>query len=87
MSKAKKPEKDKNSGVFVYVGPSVRGVIQCGAIFRGTRDEVTEKLSEAIERYPEIEKLIVKDCDITKTKEKLKSGISSLSIAYSKLAK
>ena len=66
MSNLKKTEKVKNDGVYVYLGPSIRGVIQTGAIYRGTRDEVLKSLAEAISKFPKIATLIVEDCDIAR---------------------
>ena len=86
MSNLKKTEKVKNDGVYVYLGPSIRGVIQTGAIYRGTRDEVLKSLAEAISKFPKIATLIVEDCDIAKAKEKIRNGVNSLSSAYKSLA-
>ena len=36
-------------GVFVYIGPSIRGVIQQGSIYRGQRENVLASLSFAID--------------------------------------
>ena len=54
--------KDKNAGAFcAYIGPSVRGVIQHGTIFEGSKRETikSDAVRSAVERYPEIADLIV----------------------------
>lgn len=69
-------------GVFIYIGPSIRGVIQKGSIYRGTRTNVIASLAFAIEQYPKIERLIVADTDIVSAKQKIAVGGNSLSNAY-----
>lgn len=73
-------------GVFVYLGPSIRGVIQNGSIYRGTRESVIASLATAIEKHPKIERLIVADSDIATAKQKIAVGGNSLSNAYKVLA-
>lgn len=43
----------------VYIGPSIRGAVQHGAIFKCSRDEACAQLSELIARWPRIRNLIV----------------------------
>lgn len=47
------------SGFCCYIGPGIAGVIQHGAIFRGTRAEALEAAKDAIERQPLVKSLIV----------------------------
>ncbi len=68
--------------IFVYIGPSVRGIIQNGSIFRGERGAVLGKNASAIEFCPKIERLIVADREIMSAKKKLKEGGNSISLAY-----
>lgn len=79
----KTAEKD---GVFIYLGPSIRGVIQKGSIYRGTRASVLSSLAFAIEKYPKIERLIVADNEIVSAKQKIAVGGNSLSNAYRALS-
>lgn len=69
-------------GVFVYIGPSIKGVIQQGSIYRGSREKVIASLSFAIDKHPKIEHLIVADFEIISAKKKIKVGGNSLSNAY-----
>ena len=78
----KKADTAREDGIFVYIGPSIRGVIVSGSIFRGTRDEVREKNSAALALCPKIERLIVADSEIMSAKKKIKEGGNSVSIAY-----
>ncbi len=81
---AKKPA--VKDGIFIYIGPSIRGVIQQGSIYRGTRDAVLASLAFAIEKHPKIKALIVADADIVSAKQKIKAGGNSLSNAYRELS-
>ncbi len=84
-SKPQKAVKAEKNSVFVYLGPSIRGVIQTGTIYRGTRVQVCEKLKPAIDKYPKIERLIVEDVELAAAKEKIRNGGNSLSLAYKSL--
>lgn len=47
-------------GVFVYIGPNIKGAVQEGQIFgEKTITEVKTELAAIIGRYPQIEALIV----------------------------
>ncbi len=69
-------------GVFIYIGPSIRGLIQKGSIYRGTRESVLASLEFAIKEHPKIERLIVADNEIVSAKRKIAVGGNSLSNAY-----
>ena len=73
-------------GVFIYLGPSIRGVIQKGSIYRGTRESVLSSIAFAIEKYPKIERLIIADSEIVSAKKKIAVGGNSLSSAYRELS-
>ena len=74
-----------NDGVFVYIGPSIRGVIQNGSIFRGSRKNVLSKLAAVAEKYPKVTRLLVKDTEVAEAREKIKNGGNGLSNAYNSL--
>lgn len=73
-------------GIFIYIGPTIRGVIQKGSIYRGTRESVLSSLAFAIGKHPEIKRLIVADNEIMSAKQKIAIGGNSLSNAYRVLA-
>ncbi len=75
----------KTDGVFVYIGPSIRGVIQNGSIYRGSKSEVLKKLAPAVEKYPKIANLVIKDADLADAREKITKGGNSLSVSYKAL--
>ena len=58
---AAKPAKaaESPSGVWCYIGPNLRGLINHNKIFRGTRAEVLKQAERAMEAYPEVQRLIV----------------------------
>ncbi len=77
----------QDDGVYVYLGPSIRGVIQYGSIYRGTRADVLSALSYAIEKYPKIKNLLVESAEIATAKEKIRSGGNLLAVSYKALKK
>jgi len=86
VTKNKKTVQIDEEGVFVYLGPSIRGVIQSGTIYCGTRRQVKDNLQFAIAKYPHIETLIIADSDIADAKAKIKKGGNALSHAYKVLS-
>ena len=75
----------ENPGVFVYLGPSIRGVITNGGIYTGTRSEILSRFSDAVGKYPDIARLIIEDKNVAKTRERLSRGEGAVSIAYKQL--
>ena len=82
--KAAAPKKE--TGFFVYLGPSIRGVIQTATIYQGPRDEVEELLAGPIERYPRIKRLLVPGETLPEDRIKVKTPGNGLYVAYTKLA-
>jgi hypothetical protein len=70
----------------VYIGPSIRGVIQSGTIYSGSLEETLKFLSPAIEKYPLIAKLISTDKTIAEDRVKVKTAGNLLNVYYKKLA-
>ena len=85
-TKEKKAEAPKKAeGFFVYLGPSIRGVIQTATIFTGSREEVEEFLAGPIERYPRISRLLVSGDTLPEDRVKVKTPGNGLYAAYMKL--
>lgn len=84
MTKKSKTAPAEKVGVYVYLGPSIRGVIQNGTIYHGTLTDIKSKLSSAITEYPKIERFLTLDKDVSEVTEKLK-GVNSLSCDFSEL--
>lgn len=74
--------------VYVYVGPSVRGIVNNGSIMRGTRSEILTGIKQNAEArnvgniFPKISKLLVADSDVAHAKEQLAAGDNGLSRAF-----
>lgn len=80
----KEPETDPVR-FCIYIGPSIRGTIQSGTIYEGTREETEDLLSLEIEKYPLIAKLISTDETIAKDRIRVKTT-GMLNVYYKKLA-
>lgn len=77
---------DKPDGFCVYIGPSIRGVIQSGTIYGKSLKDTKAFLASAIERYPLIAKLISTEKTITEDRIKVKTAGNLLNVYYVKLA-
>lgn len=80
-SKKQKPE----TKARVYLGPTIRGVIQNGSIFTGTEEEIANILKDATGRYPNIAKLVVDYTEVAEVRNKIKNGVNSYAVAYKSL--
>ena len=47
------------SGFYIYLGPTIRGLIQANEIYRGNREYALTKAQPAIQKYPLIKTLII----------------------------
>lgn len=58
----------------IYLGPTIRGVIQNGTVLRGDKTAAVQSISSAVAKYPMIADLVVSGdtvaADITKVKTK-----------------
>lgn len=70
----------------VYIGPSIRGVIQSGTIYGKTLKETKVFLATAIEKYPLIAKLISTDKTFAEDRIKVKTAGNLLNVYYKKLS-
>lgn len=55
-----------------YIGPSIRGVIQNGTLYTGTRADVLDTLKDEIARYPRIALFIVSGSTLPQAKQDIK---------------
>ena len=76
-----------NSGFYIYIGPTIRGVIQNGAIYRGTRAEAVEKAASAIEKYKLVKTLIVSGDAFSVARMRVKEPGNAFYVNYRKLSK
>jgi hypothetical protein len=83
----KEKEAAGDAGSFcVYLGPNIRGVIQSGTVYSGTKEKALASLSTAVEKYPLIAKLIVTRETLAEDRVKVKQAGNLLNVNYNKLA-
>lgn len=75
----------KAAGFYVYIGPSIRGVIQAGTVYRGTKADALAKIGVAAEKYPLIESLVVSGDTLAADRIKVKNPGNLLHVNYMKL--
>ena len=83
----KVPESVSESRIWVYLGPSIRGIVTNGSIHKGSRSEILKKFEGGIEKYPKIERLIVADRNVAEAKERLNEKKGSIYINYIELVR
>lgn len=75
-----------HSGFYMYIGPNIRGLIQNGTIYRGTRAEALAKAAPAIEKFKMVKALIVSGDALPVARLKLKETGNAFSVNYRKLS-
>lgn len=75
------------SGVYCYIGPNLKNLLQTGKTFTGTREEALAEATEAIEAYPLVKKLIVTGEALGKARIDVKKPGNILYDRYQKLLK
>lgn len=75
----------KQNGFCVYLGPTIKGVIQNGTVYRGTKEQVVKNLKLAIEKVPLISSLIVPGEKLPETRIKVKTPGNILYVNYKKI--
>lgn len=70
MATVKSP---KPKGFFIYIGPSIRGVIQSASLYEGSRQEVEAFLAPAIEKHPRIKSLLISGDTLPQDRIKVKT--------------
>lgn len=81
------PETVSESRIWVYLGPSIHGIVTNGSIHKGSRSEILKKFEGGIEKYPKIERLIVADRNVAEAKERLNEKKGSIYINYIELVR
>lgn len=85
-------EDRKERRVYVYIGPSIKGVITCGGVFGGSKKEILSQIeisakAAGVESLVEkIGRLIIEDKNVAAARDKLREGENSLSRAYNVIA-
>lgn len=78
---------DSASGIWCYIGPNLRGLINHNKIFRGTRAEVLKQAERVLEAYPEAQRLIVSGENLTRDRERAGTPGNAIYETYKDLEK
>ena len=88
MSKKSKAEETKTEDtVYVYIGPSIKGVIQNGTIYNRPKETILSSLNEAIKTYPSIEFLLIPAAELPEANKRIKLKGDPLNHAFSEITK
>lgn len=74
------------SGFYMYIGPNLKGFIQTGAIFRGTRKDAYKAAAAAIKQQHLVKSLIVSGDALPEARLKVRQPGNALYRNYQKLA-
>jgi len=74
-------------GLYFYVGPSLRGLIRNGCLFRGDKAAALESAKEAVAKYPEVKALIVSAEAFPAARLRVKEPGTALYASYQKVAR
>ncbi|WP_295757396.1 hypothetical protein [uncultured Oscillibacter sp.] len=74
------------SGIYMYIGPSLKGLIQTGTIYRGDRARALEQAAAAIDARPLVKTLIVSGSALPEARRKVKTPGNVLYANYQELA-
>lgn len=78
-------ERSTADSFYCYIGPSITGLIQHGAIYRGTRKKAMTAAAAAIEKYPLIKTLIVSGDKLPEARLKVKKPGNALYKNYQRI--
>lgn len=83
--KAAKPDA-KTPGFYIYVGPTIAGVIQTGHLFRAaSKSDALSEIPLAVEKYPLIASLVVSGETYPEDRIKVKTPGNLLYVHYQQL--
>lgn len=82
-NKKNAPVTEEKTEIYVYIGPTVRGVLQSGTVYRGKKSDIIGKIAE---KYPQIEKLTVKSSALADARRKIQNGEGIIALAYKTLS-
>lgn len=83
----KKEEAQKQASFFVYLGPTITGLIQNASIWEGTREDVEQRLADAIGKYPRIKVLLIPAERIVQDRDAVTRPGSRLNAEYRHLVR
>lgn len=86
--KPKPIPQEEDAGVFsIYIGPSLRGGITKGQIFKMNKKAALASIASLVEKHPLIADLLVDGNDLPAAKVRLAQSNSLMHRNYEKLAK
>ena len=69
---------------MAYIGPTLpAGRLKCNKIFIGTMKEIKTELAEVLEKYPMVEKMLVRVEQLAEKKDKVKTAGNVMNKYYS----
>ena len=74
------------NGIYCYIGPSLRGLIQHGMIWRGTRADALTAAKAAIDAQPLVKTMIVSGDALPAARRKVKTPGNALYENYRRIA-
>lgn len=83
---AGKKQEGNASGIYCYIGPSIRGLIRNGDIYKGTRGSALKAAAAAIEAQPLVKTLIVSGDALPNAYQKVKTPGTALYRNYQRVA-
>ena len=94
VNTASEPDTAKNnekaggppSGFYIYLGPTIKGLIRNTDMYRGNRANALKEAQPAIQKYPLIKTLIVSGDYLPTARLKIKTPGNALHANYTKLA-
>ena len=72
------PKNNDGPRFCVYLGPSIRGAIQYGAIIQGTHKEAVEIHAKLIEKFPPVKNLIIPSETLSEARVQIKTSGNAL---------
>lgn len=82
----KEAPKKKAASFFMYLGPTIQGVIQTATVFPGTRKDVEKQLAAQIEKFPRIRALTVSGETVAEDRIQVTTPGTRLNAEFRKLA-
>lgn len=88
VKKAKAKAASGSGGFCAYIGPTIRGVIQHGTIYEGSKRDALKSpaLCRAVDTYPEIANMLVPGDALAEARKKINTPGSLLYVRYRELA-
>lgn len=80
----KEPDAKRKKGVWVYTGPNLKGLVQSGSVYRGSREDALKALEGAVKEKPEVKTLLVSGEALGEARRKIRTPGNALYEAYKK---